>query len=71
MNKKIHVTVEELINIFKNDKSAIDLLNQDINNILKISDNPLQKKKFTYGEYQNWIKINSSFTLKEYKKRFN
>ena len=70
MNRKIYVTLEELINVLKTDKSAIDSINKDMNDIFKISNNPLKKNKFMYGEYQNWIRINPSFTLKEYEKRF-
>ena len=31
-----------------------------------ITENPLYKKKFTYGEYKNWNKISPKFTWREY-----
>ena len=62
MSSKIYFTVNDIIKTFKEDKDAINVLNNDVYKLFKITDNPLSKGKFNYGEYQNWIKINPSFT---------
>ena len=71
MNSKTYFTVNDIKNIFEKDKDAINILNNDIYKLFKITDNPLSKGKFTYGEYQNWIKINPSFNLKQYDNKFS
>ena len=34
----------------------------------KIAKNPLKKVAFTYGEYNNWMKLNPGFTWLDYVK---
>lgn len=70
MSSKIYFTINDIKDIFEKDKDNINILNNDVYKLFKITDNPLIKKDFTYGEYQNWIKINPSFTLKQYENRF-
>ena len=66
MNQPNYVCVDELEYVIRNDITFIPDLNKHIYETFKITKNHLKSGSFTYGAYNNWMKMNPGFTMKEY-----
>ena len=70
MDEKRYVDIDTLEDMMRTNSDFIDDMNKYIADSFKIAENPLKDRAFTYGQYNNWIKLNPGFTYRDYIRTF-
>ena len=64
--ENIYAEMDKLEIMMRKNNNIIMDMNILEDNSNKIAKNPLKKVAFTYGEYNNWMKLNPGFTWLDY-----